>query len=79
MCGVYRWLRDNRLPEGFQLWRLAPQRLQGPPVTGHARAARRATPPPEQKENRYMPKRDMIGTEGEITAIYVGGVRHAEI
>jgi hypothetical protein len=25
-----------------------------------------------------MPKRDMIGTEGEITAIYRGGVRHAE-
>jgi hypothetical protein len=27
----------------------------------------------------YMPKSDMIGTEGEITAIYRGGVRHAEI
>jgi len=26
-----------------------------------------------------MPKSDMIGTEGEITAIYRGGVRHAEI
>jgi hypothetical protein len=25
-----------------------------------------------------MPKSDMIGTEGEITAIYRGGVRHAE-
>jgi len=25
-----------------------------------------------------MPKGDMIGTEGEITAIYRGGVRHAE-
>jgi len=25
-----------------------------------------------------MPKIDMIGTEGEITAIYRGGVRHAE-
>jgi len=26
-----------------------------------------------------MPKSDMIGTEGEIIAIYLGGVRHAEI
>jgi len=26
-----------------------------------------------------MPKSDMIVTEGEITAIYQGGVRHAEI
>jgi len=26
-----------------------------------------------------MPKRDMTGTEGEITAIYRGGVRHAEV
>jgi len=25
-----------------------------------------------------MPKSDMIGTEGEIIAIYRGGVRHAE-
>jgi len=25
-----------------------------------------------------MPKSDMIGTEGEITAIYRGGLRHAE-
>jgi len=25
-----------------------------------------------------MPKSDMIKTEGEITAIYRGGVRHAE-
>jgi len=25
-----------------------------------------------------MPKSDMIGTEGEITAIYRGGVHHAE-
>jgi len=25
-----------------------------------------------------MPKSDMIGTEGEVTAIYRGGVRHAE-
>jgi len=25
-----------------------------------------------------MPKSDMIGTEGEITAIYRGGARHAE-
>jgi len=25
-----------------------------------------------------MPKSNMIGTEGEITAIYRGGVRHAE-
>jgi len=25
-----------------------------------------------------MPKSGMIGTEGEITAIYRGGVRHAE-
>jgi len=25
-----------------------------------------------------MPTSDMIGTEGEITAIYRGGVRHAE-
>jgi len=25
-----------------------------------------------------MPKSDMIGTEGEIAAIYRGGVRHAE-
>jgi len=25
-----------------------------------------------------MPKSDMIGTEGEITATYRGGVRHAE-
>jgi len=25
-----------------------------------------------------MPKSDMIGTEGEITAIYRGGVRNAE-
>jgi hypothetical protein len=25
-----------------------------------------------------MPKSDMIGTEGEITAIYRGGVCHAE-
>ena len=31
------------------------------------------------KEDRYMPKSDMIGTEGEITAVYRGGVRHAEI
>jgi hypothetical protein len=23
MCGVYRWLRDNGLPEGFQIWRLS--------------------------------------------------------
>jgi len=30
------------------------------------------------EEDRYMPKSDMIGTEGEITAIYRGGVRHAE-
>jgi hypothetical protein len=30
------------------------------------------------KEDRYMPKSDMIGTEGEITAIDGGGVRHAE-
>jgi len=26
-----------------------------------------------------MPKSDMIGTEGEITAIYQGEVRHAEV
>jgi len=26
-----------------------------------------------------MPKSDMIGTEGEIAAIYRGGVRHAEV
>jgi len=25
-----------------------------------------------------MPKSNMTGTEGEITAIYRGGVRHAE-
>jgi hypothetical protein len=30
------------------------------------------------EEDRYMTKGDMIGTEGEITAIYRGGVRHAE-
>jgi len=26
-----------------------------------------------------MPQSDMIGTEGEITALYRGGVRHAEV
>jgi hypothetical protein len=26
-----------------------------------------------------MTKSDMIGTDGEITAIYRGGVRHAEV
>ena len=31
------------------------------------------------EEDRYMQKSDMIGTEGEITAIYRGGVRHAEV
>ena len=31
------------------------------------------------KENRNMPKSDMIGTEGEITAVHRGGVRHAEV
>ena len=31
------------------------------------------------EENGYMPKSDMIGTEGEITAIYRDGVRDAEI
>ena len=30
------------------------------------------------EEDRYMPKSDMTGTEGEITAIYRGGARHAE-
>jgi hypothetical protein len=45
---------------------------------GHARAARCATPQPEQRGGSLMPKSDMIGTEGEITAMYRGGVRHAE-
>lgn len=31
------------------------------------------------EENRNMPKSDMIGTEGEITAVHRGGVRHAEV
>jgi len=31
------------------------------------------------EEDRYMTKSDMIGTDGEITAIYRGGVRHAEV
>lgn len=31
------------------------------------------------EENRYMAKSDMIGTEGEITALYRDGVRDAEI
>jgi hypothetical protein len=30
------------------------------------------------EEDRLMPKGDMIGTEGEITAIYRGGRHHAE-
>ena len=31
------------------------------------------------EEDRYMTESDMIGTEGEITAIYRGGVCHAEV
>jgi hypothetical protein len=31
------------------------------------------------EEDGSMPKSDMIGAEGEITANYRGGVRHAEI
>ena len=30
------------------------------------------------EENSELPKSDMIATDGEITAIYQGGVRHAE-
>ena len=30
------------------------------------------------EKDRYMTKSDMIGTKGEIIAIYRGGVRHAE-
>jgi hypothetical protein len=31
------------------------------------------------EENRSMTKSAMTGTEGEIAAIYRGGVRHAEV
>jgi hypothetical protein len=30
------------------------------------------------EEDRYMQKSDMIAAEGELAAVYQGGVRHAE-
>jgi len=33
----------------------------------------------QSNEERNMPKSDMIGTEGEITPVHRGGVRHAEV
>ena len=52
--------------------------LTEPPVTGTLalQDARRRSQ--NNEEDRYMPKSDMMGTEGEITAVYRGGVRHAE-
>ena len=80
-CGMYRWLRDNGLSEGFQVWCLScndskgtGERCTPAPIgskkrrcacneiklpakefdtdrtarDGHARAARCATPQPEQ-------------------------------
>jgi hypothetical protein len=50
-----------------------------PPLTGTLALhdARRRSQGNE--EDRYMTESDMNGTEGEIIAIYRGGVRHAEI
>jgi hypothetical protein len=47
------------------------------PVPGRLQDVRRRSQ--SNEEDRYMPKSDMNGTEGEITAIYRGGVRHAEV
>ena len=53
--------------------------LTEPPVTGTLapEGARRRSQ--SNEEDREMPKSDMTGTEGEITAIYRSGVRHAEV
>jgi hypothetical protein len=111
-CGVYRWLGDIGLPEGFQILSLSCNGSKGTgercmlahvdsrsaamPVTRSScrRSSSALTEPPvtdmlaqqgvrrrsqSNEENRYMLKSVMIGTEGEITAIYRGGVRHAEV
>ena len=52
--------------------------LTEPPVTGTLARQDVRRRSQSNEEDRYMPKSDMIGTEGEITAIYRGGVRHAE-
>ena len=53
--------------------------LTEPPVTGTLALQDVRRPSQSNEEDGYMPKSDTIGTEGEITAIYRGGVRHAEV
>ena len=72
---MYRWLRDNRLLEGFKILCLSCNDSKG---TGERRTLA-LQGSQSNEENRNMPKSDMIGTEGEITAIYRGGVCHAEV
>jgi hypothetical protein len=75
MCGMYRWLRDNGLPEGCKILCLSATTPRAQP-----NGARSALPGSQSNEkDGYMPKSDMIGTDGEIAAIYLGEVRHAEI
>ena len=78
-CGIYRWLRDKGFPEGIQILCLSchDSKGAGELCTLALQHVRRRSQ--SNEEDRYMTKSDMIGTEGEITAIDRGGVRHAEI
>ncbi|HUN36774.1 MAG TPA: hypothetical protein VMU95_32665 [Trebonia sp.] len=51
----------------------------GPPLTGALALQDVERRSQGNEEDRYMTESDMNGTEGEITAIYQGGVRHAEV
>jgi hypothetical protein len=77
-CGMYGWLRDNGLPEGGRILVLSCNESKG---MGERCTLAHIDRKDSQsnEENRNMPKSDMIGTEGEITAVHRGGVRHAEV
>jgi len=51
----------------------------GPPLTGTLALQDVRRRSQGNEEDRYMTESDMNGTEGEITAIYRGGVRHAQV
>jgi hypothetical protein len=72
---MYRWFRDNGLLGGFKILCLS--------CNDSKSTSERCMPALQGSQSNekdgYMTKSDIIGTEGEITAIYRGGVRHAEV
>jgi hypothetical protein len=74
---MYRWLRDDGLPEGFQVLCLSCNDSKGTGercTLAHIEGKKRCYAYNEIK----LLESDMIGSEGEITAIDRGGVRRAE-